>query len=375
MSRIEDLQFAMVDHSDIEVTRLQVSVIADNLVRLETAETDWNSATCNAFDAWRAGKKVAPPDDFDDASPADDTSLTAPTSPVESDHTRISREQLETTLSIHSDAGRVWLDDTLEMLDEKRQMILEGPPGTGKTFIARAIAHHLAGREATALVQFHPGTAYEDFVQGLRPDPSEPGRFAITDGPLIRFAEDAGTRPEVPHVLIIDEINRANLPAVFGELYFLLEYRDEPVTMTYGRQFQLPPNLLIIGTMNTADRSITAVDAALRRRFVFREVRPGEPPLDDILPHWLARYAPTLTWLNDLLLLANQRIRDRDQAIGPSHFLRTDLTEKHARRAWNHTVLPTLTEYFYGQQHRLAELDFDALKSAVTESDADADAD
>lgn len=145
--------------------------------------------------------------------------------------------------------------------------------------------------------------------------------------------------------------------------------------MTYGNRFSLPGNVLVIGTMNTADRSITAVDAALRRRFYVIDVRPGTTPLDEILPAWLEKNSPELGWLTDLLIRANDQIGDPDRAIGPSHFMQPGLTEEKAQRAWDFSVLPTLRELFYGQSERVAGLGFGRLKAVVTKAGADADAD
>ena len=126
-------------------------------------------------------------------------------------------------------------------------MILYGPPGTGKTYIAQALAEHWTDEGNVTLVQFHPSFAYEDFVMGYRPVTSDPdgevgassSGFALKNGPFMRLAEQARDNPGVPHVLIIDEINRANLAKVFGELYFLLEYRDRadrPAVLRGGRR-------------------------------------------------------------------------------------------------------------------------------------------
>jgi len=117
------------------------------------------------------------------------------------------------------------------------------------------------------IVQFHPSYAYEDFVEGYRPtltDAGQPG-FELVPGPLKRVAEKAVANPETKHVLLIDEINRGNIAKVFGELYYLLEYRDQKINLQYNHkeQFGLPKNLWLIGTMNTADRSIALIDAAL----------------------------------------------------------------------------------------------------------------
>ena len=161
-----------------------------------------------------------------------------------------------------------------KLLDDKRQVIFQGPPGTGKTYVARKLAERLAGSaDRVRLVQFHPSYAYEDFVQGFRPElqGGQPG-FALKDGPLLDAAKAAREEPDAKHFLVIDEINRGNLAKVFGELYFLLEYRDEQMRLQYadaGERFALPDNLYLIGTMNTADRSIALVDLALRRRFYF----------------------------------------------------------------------------------------------------------
>ena len=192
------------------------------------------------------------------------------------------------------------------LLDDKRQVIFQGPPGTGKTFVARELAASLAGTaERVRLVQFHPSYAYEDFVQGLRPKLTDgaPG-FELRNGPLLTMADAAreDSDPAAKYFLIIDEINRGNLAKVFGELYFLLEYRDQPIQLQYSSElFALPKNLYIIGTMNTADRSIALVDLALRRRFHFVEFRPDKAPIRGCSgAGWTGRrltWHGSLTWL------------------------------------------------------------------------------
>ena len=144
-------------------------------------------------------------------------------------------------------------------LQDKRQAIFQGPPGTGKTFVAKRIGEWCRehGGDFT-IVQFHPSYSYEDFVEGFRPTLNAEGRagFELKKGPLRRIAEKARDNPNATYILVIDEINRGNVSKVLGELYFLLEYRDENAELQYSPElFSLPKNLWIIGTMNTTDRS------------------------------------------------------------------------------------------------------------------------
>jgi len=186
---------------------------------------------------------------------------------------------------------------------------------------------------------------------------------------LIKIARQAHDDPDHTFVLLVDEINRGNIPAIFGELYFLLEYRGETVTLMYGGTQSLPKNLLIIGTMNTADRSITSLDSALRRRFYIRDLRPDQPPVDGSLRRLLQQRAPQLNWLADLLDRANSLIGDRDQYVGPSHFMGKEVDETWARRAWQYSVMPTLHELFYSRPEKVDELEFDVLRAAIIGDD------
>ncbi|MFC8097898.1 DUF4357 domain-containing protein [Streptomyces sp. NPDC057363] len=262
-------------------------------------------------------------------------------------------EELAAELLVHDAA---WLREVRDLLADERQLVFYGPPGTGKTFLALRLAEFLGGGpEQVKLVQFHPSYAYEDFFEGFRPQEDAETRqvaFRLTAGPLRELADLAsreGNR-HVPHFLIIDEINRANLAKVFGELYFLLEYRHKSVRLTYsGDDFALPPNLFVIGTMNTADRSIALVDAAMRRRFAFVELSPRTEPTSGLLRRWLEREGregePA-----DLLDALNSRIDDADFRIGPSYLMKKGVFRQGGlERTWRTKILPLLEEHHYGE--------------------------
>ena len=253
------------------------------------------------------------------------------------------------------------------LLDDKKQVIFQGPPGTGKTYLAKKLAACLAGdAERVRLVQFHPSYAYEDFVQGYRPTLTEDGRagFKLRNGPLLKMAKTARKEKDAKFFLVVDEINRGNLSKILGELYFLLEYRDEEIRLQYSDQaFSLPPNLYIIGTMNTADRSIALVDLALRRRFHFVEFRPDKPPIEGLLGRWLDRHAQEMQWVARVVERANEKLDDRHASIGPSYFMREGLNDAKVRMIWEHNVLPYVEERLFGQEDRLKEFSLDRLRN------------
>ncbi len=276
-----------------------------------------------------------------------------------------------------------FLHEIKTLLDDKKQVIFQGPPGTGKTYVAQALAKHLAGSKGrVTLVQFHPSYAYEDFVRGFRPKVSEDGQagFELKDGPLLQAAERAKKDSDERHFLIIDEINRGNLAKVFGELYFLLEYRDEEITLQYQRdadegKFSLPSNLYIIGTMNTADRSIALVDLALRRRFYFVEFHPDEEPVGGVLRRWLeANDMTEVMWVADVVERANERLKDdRHAAIGPSYFMKDGLDDAMIERIWKHSVLPYIEERRFGGDEVSDDFNLAKLKASVQADSGSAD--
>ena len=268
-----------------------------------------------------------------------------------------------------------FLEEIEALLDDKRQVIFQGPPGTGKTYVARELAKFLAGSEdRVTLVQFHPSYSYEDFVQGYRPKSTDDGQvgYVLRDGPLLRAAEAANRDRDNKYFLIIDEINRGNLASVFGELYFLLEYRDEGISLQYSSEedidFLLPDNLYIIGTMNTADRSIALVDLALRRRFYFVEFHPDEWPIDEVLRDWLEENASEMIWVANVVDRANDLLRDdRHAAVGPSYFMKDGLDDSRVELIWKHSVLPYIEERLFGQDERVSQFNLKTLKGEITE--------
>lgn len=249
------------------------------------------------------------------------------------------------------------LQEYLDLLDARQQLVFYGPPGTGKTYLAEALGAHIVGGDRSRLrtVQFHPSYAYEDFFEGLRPVvDGDHVTYALVPGPLRRLVAEATTpgNEGTPYVLVIDEMNRANLAKVFGELYYLLEYRDHSITLQYSgpesEDFRLPKNLFIIGTMNTLDRSISMVDAAIRRRFPFVELHPAVEPVASVLPNYLA--AQHADGLRARLLTAlNEGVDERDLQLGPSYLMNDAATTASGlERIWRYDILPLLDDHFYG---------------------------
>jgi 5-methylcytosine-specific restriction enzyme B len=258
---------------------------------------------------------------------------------------------------------RGFLDDLVSLLEDKGQVILYGPPGTGKTYLARKLAEVLVPDPTRrSLVQFHPSTSYEDFFEGYRPEASVEGEmtYRLTPGPLALLATRAADAPGKRHIMVIDEINRANLPKVLGELLYLFEYRDEQVRTLYRPDdpFELPKDVWFIGTMNTADRSIALIDAALRRRFHFVPVFPNQGPMAGLLDRWL-RAKDEPGWVGELVAMVNDELVDAlggpHLQLGPSHFMKAGLDEDTLRRIWQYNIEPFIEDQFFGDP---AQIDY-----------------
>jgi len=257
----------------------------------------------------------------------------------------------------------------IQAIERKGQAILYGPPGTGKTFLAEHLASYLVssseGDGFVDLVQFHPAYAYEDFMQGIRPlaCPEDSTLvYSVVPGRFLEFCRKAQDRKGTC-VLIIDEINRANLASVFGELMYLLEYRNRDINLAIGSEkFKIPENVRIIGTMNTADRSIALVDHALRRRFAFIKLQPDYEVLRRY--HLKENTGFPVDRLIPVLEKINSKINDPNYEIGISFFLKKDLMDQ-IESIWKVEIEPYLEEYFFDKLQNAENFRWDKVRSSL----------
>lgn len=252
-------------------------------------------------------------------------------------------------------------ENLVAVLRNKKNIILQGAPGVGKTFAARRLAWSMMGEKDDSrieFVQFHQNYSYEDFMMGYKP--VEDG-FELKYGIFYRFCQKAANQPDKEFFFIIDEINRGNMSKIFGELLMLIEkdYRGIKATLAYnGLSFSVPKNLYIIGMMNTADRSLAMIDYALRRRFSFFEVEPGFDS-EGFIQYQNGLNNETLNDLVNKVKDLNREIAldkslGKGFCIGHSYFCGRDVcTEEWLHSIVDYDILPMLSEYWFDDANKL----------------------
>ena len=248
------------------------------------------------------------------------------------------------------------VNEMLEILEYKQNIILQGSPGVGKTYTAKRLAFAMMGckDESRILsVQFHQNYTYDDFIQGLRP--TIDGGFELCNGPFYNICMQAKNDPEQrPHFIIIDEINRGNMSKILGEMFSLIEkdHRGEYMTLKFGGKFCVPKNMYIIGTMNTADRGLVMLDYALRRRFAFITVEPAfkssgfRALLANANNLKFNKIARAIIDLNKEI--CQDEMLGKGFQIGNSYFcIRRQVTDEDLNRIIDYEIMPLLEEYWY----------------------------
>ena len=247
------------------------------------------------------------------------------------------------------------------LLKNKKNLILQGAPGVGKTFAATRLAYSMMGEKDDSrieFVQFHQNYSYEDFIMGYKPQDEG---FKLTNGIFYQFCMNAAEHPDKDYFFIIDEINRGNMSKIFGELLMLIEkdYRGTTVTLAYSRTaFSVPKNLYIIGMMNTADRSLAMIDYALRRRFSFYEMEPGFNS-EGFKAYQASLKNETFNTLIEQIIDLNREINIDDSLgpgfrIGHSYFCgQEECTEEWMKAVVYYDIIPMLQEYWFDDRQKV----------------------
>lgn len=267
--------------------------------------------------------------------------------------------------------------EMVNLLKYKMNLILQGAPGVGKTYTAKRLCWLMMGCKDNSRilqVQFHSSYTYEDFVKGLKP--TESGGYKLENGPFYQMCVRASKDRKHSYFIIIDEINRGNISSILGEAFSLIEknHRDEPIMLKYGKElFAVPKNLYIIGTMNTADRGLTMLDYALRRRFSFYTLLPAfdceafKNRMSLNCNKYLQKVLKQIRELNKVI--------EADELLGPGFmighsyfFTDTTITNQILNNIVEYEIIPLINEYWYDDVDGKAERWINNLRMAMQDN-------